>query len=141
MKQHRRARKHNSQLTAQYNEGFWVLKQQKSLSIEKQNFDEFAYTAHQLKSASIKAVISSAIFSSIILVLAYIAVGTTMYKGSIYVFIRSDYSQLEHCKCLLLIQVNFFEPIMAITRIPIRLSKCTRLPQNGLLALLKHNQI
>lgn len=115
LKQHRRARKHNSQLTAQYNEGFLGAKTTKSLSIEKQNFDEFAYTAHQLKSASIKAVISSAIFSSIILVLAYIAVGTTMYKGSIYVL--EVIITVGTLQMFIAYTVNFFEPIMAITRI------------------------
>jgi len=115
LKQHRIARKHNSQLTAQYNEGFLGAKTTKSLSIEGQNFDEFAYTAHQLKTASIKAVISSAVFSSILLVLAYIAVGTTMYQGSIYVleFIIT----VGTLQMFIAYAVNFFEPIMAISRI------------------------
>lgn len=115
LKQHRIARKHNSQLTAQYNEGFLGAKTTKSLSIEGQNFDEFAYTAHQLKTASIKAVISSALFSSIILVLAYIAVGTTMYQGSIYVL--ELVITLGTLQMFIAYTINFFEPIMAISRI------------------------
>ena len=115
LKQHRIARKHNSQLTAQYNEGFLGAKTTKSLSIEGQNFDEFAYTAHQLKRASIKAVISSALFSSIILVLAYIAVGTTMFQGSIYVL--EFVITVGTLQMFIAYTINFFEPIMAISRI------------------------
>ncbi|MCD4826619.1 MAG: ABC transporter ATP-binding protein/permease [Acholeplasmataceae bacterium] len=115
LKQHRKARKFNSQLTAQYNEGFLGAKTTKSLSVEDQNFDEFAKTAHQLKTASIKAVISSALFSSIILVLAYIAVGTTMYQGSIYVL--EVIITLGTLQMFISYTINFFEPIMAISRI------------------------
>lgn len=115
LKQHRRARKHNSQLTAQYSEGFLGAKTTKSLSIEGQNFDEFALTAHQLKRASIKAVISSAVFSSIILILAYLAVGTTMYQGSIYVL--KVVITVGTLQMFIAYTVNFFEPIMAISRI------------------------
>jgi ATP-binding cassette subfamily B protein len=115
LKQHRKARKYNSQLTAQYNEGFLGAKTTKSLSIEDQNYDEFAVVAHQLKSASIKAVISSAIFSSIILVLAYVAVGTTMFQGSIYVLeVMITVGTLQ---MFIAYTINFFEPIMAISRI------------------------
>jgi ATP-binding cassette subfamily B protein len=115
LKQHRKARKFNSQLTAQYNEGFLGAKTTKSLSIEDQNYDEFAAVAHQLKSASIKAVISSAIFSSIILVLAYVAVGTTMFQGSIYVL--EVIITVGTLQMFIAYTINFFEPIMAISRI------------------------
>ncbi|MBE0701025.1 MAG: ABC transporter ATP-binding protein, partial [Acholeplasmataceae bacterium] len=68
LKHHRVARKHNSQLTAQYSESFLGAKTTKSLSIEEYNFMEFAETAHMMKKSSIRAVIYSALFSSIILV-------------------------------------------------------------------------
>lgn len=115
LKQHRKARKYNSQLTAQYNEGFLGAKTTKSLSIEDQNYDEFAHVAHQLKTASIKAVISSAIFSSIILVLAYVAVGTTMFQGSIYVL--EIIITVGTLQMFIAYTINFFEPIMQISRI------------------------
>lgn len=115
LKQHRKARKYNSQLTAQYNEGFLGAKTTKSLSIEDQNYDEFAHVAHQLKTASIKAVISSAVFSSIILVLAYLAVGTTMFQGSIYVL--EVIITVGTLQMFIAYTINFFEPIMAISRI------------------------
>ncbi len=115
LKQHRQARKYNSQLTAQYNEGFQGAKTTKSLSIEEINFDEFSSTAHKLKRASVKAVISSAVFSSILLVLAYIAVATTMFQGSIYVL--DTIITVGTLAMFISYVVNFFEPIMAISRI------------------------
>lgn len=114
LKQHRVARKHNSQLTAQYSEGFLGAKTTKSLSIEDSNYDEFSLTASNLKRASIKAVISSALFSSVVLVLAYIAVTTTMVQGSIYVL--GTVLSLGTLQMFLFYTTNFFEPVMAISR-------------------------
>jgi ATP-binding cassette, subfamily B, bacterial len=115
LKQHRKARKYNSQLTAQYSEGFLGAKTTKSLSIEESNYDEFAYTAQLLKKSSIKAVISSAVFSSIILILAYIAVATTMIQGSVYVL--EVVITVGTLSMFIAYTVNFFEPVMAISRI------------------------
>ena len=115
LKQHRAAKKHNSQLTAQYSEGFLGAKTTKSLSIEESNYDEFSLTANKLRRASIKAVVSSAIFSSIILVLAYVAVATTMVQGSI--FVLEVIITLGTLQMFLSYTVNFFEPVMAISRI------------------------
>jgi len=115
LKQHRAAKKHNSQLTAQYSEGFLGAKTTKSLSIEETNFDDFSLTANKLKRASIKAVVSSAVFSSIILVLAYVAVATTMVQGSI--FVLEVIITLGTLQMFLSYTVNFFEPVMAISRI------------------------
>lgn len=115
LKQHRVARKHNSQLTAQYNEGFLGAKTTKSLSIEEYNFDDFSKTAHALKRASVKAVLSSALFSSIVLVLAYVAVAATIYRGSVYVL--GAIITVGTLSMFLAYTVNFFEPIMAISRI------------------------
>lgn len=114
LKQHRVARKHNSQLTAQYSEGFLGAKTTKSLSIEDSNYDEFSLTASNLKRASIKAVISSALFSSVVLVLAYVAVTTTMIQGSIYVL--GSVLTLGTLQMFLFYTTNFFEPVMAISR-------------------------
>ena len=115
LKQHRQARKQNSQLTAQYSEGFLGAKTTKSLSIEDSNYDEFSLTAHKLRRASIRAVISSAVFSSIILVLAYIAVATTMVQGSVYVL--EVIITVGTLQMFLSYTINFFEPVMAISRI------------------------
>ena len=114
LKQHRIARKYNSQLTAQYSEGFLGAKTTKSLSIEDSNYDEFSLTANNLKRSSVKAVISSAIFSSVLLVLAYVAVTTTMIQGSMYVL--GTVISLGTLQMFLFYTTNFFEPVMAISR-------------------------
>jgi ATP-binding cassette, subfamily B, bacterial len=115
LKQHRIAKKYNSQLTAQYSESFLGAKTTKSLSIEDSNYDEFALTARNLKRASIKAVISSALFSSILLLLAYLAVSLTFIQGSM--FVLNTMITLGTLAMFINYTVNFFEPIMALSRI------------------------
>lgn len=117
LKQHRAARRFNSQLTAQYNEGFLGAKTTKSLSIEESNFLEFEVTAKSLKRASVKAVISSALFSSILLVLSYIAVATTMVQGSYYLLFFEAMITIGTLQMFISYTVNFFEPIMSLSRI------------------------
>ncbi len=115
LKQYRDAKKHNSQLTAQYNEGFQGAKTTKSLTIENENAGEFELTAIKLKHANVKAQFTSALFSSVILVIAYFAVGTTMVRGS--VFVLGGFITLGTLQMFIAYTVNFFEPIMAISRI------------------------
>lgn len=115
LKHHRVARKHNSQLTAQYSESFLGAKTTKSLSIEEGNFMEFAETARMMKRASIRAVVSSAMFSSIIMILAFVAVATTMYRGSIQVLQMAI--TIGTLQMFIAYTINFFEPVMSISRI------------------------
>lgn len=117
LKHHRTARRHNSQLTAQYSEGFLGAKTTKSLSIEENNFIEFSHTAYNLRKYSIKAVINSAMFSSIILIIAYVAVALTMIEGSRMVISPIDVMKIGTLQMFLSYIVSFFEPIMAISRI------------------------
>jgi ATP-binding cassette, subfamily B, bacterial len=115
LKYHRIARKHNSHLTAQYSEGFLGAKTTKSLSIEESNFAEFADTASQLRRSSIKAVISSALFSSILLIIAFVAVSLTMYQGSIEVLELAI--TVGTLQMFIAYTINFFEPIIELSRI------------------------
>ncbi|MFP4187706.1 MAG: ABC transporter ATP-binding protein, partial [Acholeplasmataceae bacterium] len=112
---HRIARKHNSHLTAQYSEGFLGAKTTKSLSIEESNFAEFAETASRLRRSSIKAVISSALFSSILLFLAFVAVSLTMYQGSIEVLEFAI--TVGTLQMFIAYTINFFEPVIELSRI------------------------
>jgi ATP-binding cassette, subfamily B, bacterial len=115
LKHHRKARQHNSQLTAQYSESFLGAKTTKSLSIEDSNFAEFADTAHMMRRASVRAVLFSALFSSIILMLAFIAVATTMIRGSVEVL--NIFITVGTLQMFIAYTINFFEPVMAISRI------------------------
>ncbi len=115
LNRHRIAKKHNSQLTAQFNEGFSGAKTTKSLSIEKDNYDEFEVTARKLKTASVRAVVMSAAFSSIILILAYVGVAVTMYQGTVYVL--GTIITIGTLQMFIAYTINFFEPVMVITQI------------------------
>jgi ATP-binding cassette subfamily B protein len=115
LKHHREAKKQNSQLTAQYSEGFLGAKTTKSLSIEDYNNDEFKSTAYKLRRSAVRAVIFSAVFSSIILFLSYLAVSITMYQGSIYVL---DYViTIGTLAMFISYTVNLFDPVMVLSRI------------------------
>lgn len=117
LKRHRQAKKHNSQLTAQYNESFTGAKTTKSLSIESDNYDEFEITARKLKRASVRAAVMSAAFSTVILILAYIGVATTMFQGSVYVLAGSTVVTIGVLQMFIAYTINFFEPVMVITQI------------------------
>lgn len=115
LKQYREAKKHNSALTAQYNEGFQGAKTTKSLTIEDANYNEFKETAFKLRKSSVRAQLTTAIFTSIILIIAYIAVSLTMVQGSIYVL--GAFITVGTLQMFIAYTINFFEPIMAISRI------------------------
>jgi ATP-binding cassette, subfamily B, bacterial len=115
LKEHRIARRYNSQLTAQYSEGFLGAKTTKSLTIEENNYMEFHETASLLRKHSVRAVVSSALFSSIILVLAFLAVSMTMVSGTREVLgLAISVGTLQ---MFIAYTINFFEPVMAISRI------------------------
>lgn len=112
--QYRKARKYNSQLTAQFNEGVIGAKTTKSLVIEKLNFDEYSNTANQMRKHSLRAVKRSAIYHTVLLSFLYIMIAYTMFTGSnmvltgstitiatLYLFIRS--------------MMGLFDPIMVIS--------------------------
>ena len=90
-------------------------KTSKSLSIEYENSLEFEKTAQAFKRASIRAIISSGIFSAIILLVSYIAVATTMVRGSVYVL--QVVITIGTFQMFIVYAVSFFEPIMALSRI------------------------
>ncbi len=115
LKEHRIARRYNSHVTAQYSEGFLGAKTTKSLTIEENNYMEFHETTQMLKKHSVRAVVSSAMFSSIILVLAFLAVSMTMVSGSSEVLgLAITVGTLQ---MFIAYTINFFEPVMAISRI------------------------
>jgi ATP-binding cassette subfamily B protein len=115
LKKYREAKKYNSQLTAQYNEGFQGAKTTKSLTIENENYLEFEDTARKYRRTSVRAQITTALFSSLILIIAYIAVSLTMIQGSI--FVLDVLITLGTLQMFIAYTINFFEPIMAISQI------------------------
>lgn len=112
---YRKSRKINSLVTANFNESFMGAKTTKSLGIEQENYEEFLKKTYDLKHASIRAILYSAVFTPIMLVISYVVIGFVMVNGTnmflvgalsigtLYVFI--EYTS------------RFFEPIMQIARI------------------------
>jgi ATP-binding cassette subfamily B protein len=114
LKQEREAKKHNSHVTAQFSEAFLGAKTTKSLVIEQQNFADFYYTTGQLRQSTIKSVALSAMYSSLLLVIAYIAVAITMVNGSVAVL--GDIITIGTLQLFLAYTINFFEPILVLSR-------------------------
>lgn len=112
---YRESRKINSQVTASYNESFMGAKTTKSLAIEKENSLEFMEKTHNLKRASMRAILFSAIFSPIMLMISYIVIGVISYEGGsdvlgVVISVGTLYAFVEYT-------IRFFDPIMQIARI------------------------
>lgn len=112
---YRESRKINSQVTASYNESFMGAKTTKSLAIEKENSLEFMEKTHSLKRASMRAILFSAIFSPIMLMISYIVIGVISYEGGsdvlgVVISVGTLYAFVEYT-------IRFFDPIMQIARI------------------------
>jgi ATP-binding cassette subfamily B protein len=114
LKQEREAKKHNSHVTAQFSEAFLGAKTTKSLVIEDENFSDFYYTTGQLKRSSIKSVGLSAMYSSVLLVIAYIAVSVTMVNGSVEVL--NQLITVGTLQLFIAYTINFFEPMLVLSQ-------------------------
>ncbi|MDL2292435.1 ABC transporter ATP-binding protein/permease [Acholeplasma sp. OttesenSCG-928-E16] len=115
LKNYRKARKYNSEVTAKYNESFHGAKTTKSLNIEKPNLLEFEHNASMLKSSSIRAVISSSLFTSVLLAVSFISVAVVTYFGAdqFYSGIITDVALIYLFTDL---TFRFFDPLMVISR-------------------------
>ncbi len=118
LKGYRVSRKMNSKVTASFNESFVGAKTTKSLAIEAKSFEAFMEDTENLRRSSTKAILWSAIFSPVMLIISYVVLGIIMLRGSheiitvgftagaistLYIFI--DYTN------------KFFDPIMQVARI------------------------
>lgn len=114
LKREREAKKHNSHVTAQFSEAFLGAKTTKSLVIEEENFSDFYYTTGQLKRSTIKSVGLSAMYSSVLLVIAYIAVSVTMVNGSVEVL--NQLVTVGTLQLFIAYTINFFEPMLVLSQ-------------------------
>lgn len=121
LKNHRKSRMYNSEATAKYSESFLGAKTSKSLVIEAQNLYEFEQVANDLSKYAIKASKLSALFSSIILIVAYVAVASIMSLGGYLLVYEIDLMgilvDISLLQLFLAYAVSFFDPIMSISRI------------------------
>lgn len=111
--QERLSKKHNSHVTAQFSEAFLGAKTTKSLVIETENFADFYASTGQLKRAGIKSIMLSAIYTSVLLVIAYVAVSVTMVTGSVAVL--DQVISIGTLQLIIAYTINFFEPMLVIS--------------------------
>lgn len=119
LKAYRNVRKINSKITGAYNEGILGTKTTKTLVLEESKSKEFKELCTDMKKNSIKAVIRSAIFWPLVLVLGYIGVAITLRVGA--GFVLGEFGSLTITVSVLYLFINyttmFFDPIMQIARI------------------------
>jgi ATP-binding cassette subfamily B protein len=111
--QERLSKKHNSHVTAQFSEAFLGAKTTKSLVIETENFTDFYQSTGNLKRAGIKSIMLSAVYTSLLLVIAYVAVSVTMVTGSIAVL--DQIISVGTLQLIIAYTINFFEPMLVIS--------------------------
>lgn len=110
---HRIAGIHNAKATAKFSEAFLGAKTTKTLTIEKRNLEEFDLLTKELQSNRGKAALLSSMFSSILLMITYIALGFVMYNGSIEVI--NDAFKLSTLYLFIRATTSFFDPVLVIT--------------------------
>lgn len=111
--QERLSKKHNSHVTAQFSEAFLGAKTTKSLVIETENFSDFYQSTGKLKSAGIRSIMLSAVYTSLLLIIAYVAVSVTMVSGSIAVL--DQVISVGTLSLIIAYTINFFEPMLVIS--------------------------
>ena len=111
--QERLSKKHNSHVTAQFSEAFLGAKTTKSLVIETENFTDFYQSTGNLKRAGIKSIMLSAVYTSLLLVIVYVAVSVTMVTGSIAVL--DQIITVGTLQLIIAYTINFFEPMLVIS--------------------------
>lgn len=118
LKGYRASRKMNSKVTAAFNESFIGAKTTKSLAIESEASQNFRIDTDNLRKTSTKAILWSAIFSPVMLIISYIVLGLIMLKGS-HEIITIGFTAAAITTLYIFIDYTnrFFEPIMQVARI------------------------
>ena len=112
---HRKVRKINSKITGAYSEGISGAVTTKILTGEEKNFNEFQALSTDMRNASIKAIIFSAIFLPIVLTLSSFAMGLIIWQGGNSVIVGTiSYGTLV---LFLSYATQYFEPVREVARV------------------------
>ncbi|MCK9536514.1 MAG: ABC transporter ATP-binding protein/permease [Bacilli bacterium] len=114
---YREARKTNSKITAAYNEGIMGIKTTKTLVLEKTKHEEFDVLCVKMRQDSMRAIIFSALFFPIILVISYIATALTMRIGAGFILNPDIVFLVATLYLFITFTTHFFDPIMQVARI------------------------
>ena len=115
---YRVSRKMNSQVTAGFNESFMGAKTTKSLAIEDEAREDFRIKTNNLRKSTTKAILWSAMFWPIMLLISYVVVGVMMYQGT-RTIMTLGVAALSIGTFYLFIDYThrFFDPIMQVATI------------------------
>ena len=115
LESYRQVRKHNSQITAGFNEGINGAKTTKTLVREEMNIEEFGEVAHGMRRASVRAATLSALFLPIVVSLGSLATAYALWKGGYDVL--GGVMTLGTIQVFINYTINFFQPVRDIARI------------------------
>ena len=114
---YRDVRKTNSKITASYNEGIMGNKTTKTLTLEAKKIEQFEDLSSEMRRSSIKAVIRSAIFFPVILVISYIAVMFILGLGGDFIINKKYGFDIAILATFITYTTMFFDPVMQVARI------------------------
>lgn len=119
LKQYRKVRKINSNITASYNEGFMGANTTKTLVLEKDNAYEFNKLNRKHYKRSIRASLIQGLFWPTILFIGYVGVAFVSGIGSNFVINDAGMGIFTVATLYLFIDyaIKFFDPIMQIARV------------------------
>ena len=115
LKFQRIVRKTNSRITGSFNEGIMGAMTSKTLVREDANTKEFKELTGEMRRASVKSAMLSALFMPIVMFLGSIGTGLALYRGGYEViFMGASFGTLA---AFISYTTNFFEPIQQIAGI------------------------
>lgn len=115
LKYQRRVRKTNSRITGSFNEGIMGAMTTKTLVREEANYSEFKELTGEMKHASIRSALLSALFMPIVMFLGSIGTAIALYKGGSELMVGAlTFGTLS---AFISYATNFFEPIQQLAGI------------------------
>ncbi len=115
LKYQRRVRKTNSRITGSFNEGIMGAMTTKTLVREEANYQEFSDLTGEMRKASIRSAVLSAIFMPLVMFLGSIGTGIALYMGGVDVMLGAiTFGTLS---AFVSYAANFFEPIQQLAGI------------------------
>ena len=115
LKYQRRVRKTNSRITGSFNEGIMGAMTTKTLVREEANYGEFRELTGEMRKASVRAAVLSAIFMPIVMSLGSIGTGLALYRGGYGVLAGT--LTIGTLSAFISYTMNFFEPVQQLAGI------------------------
>lgn len=115
LKYQRRVRKTNSKITGAFNEGIMGAVTSKTLVREKRNMEEFGVLTGEMRTASIRSAVLSAIFMPLVMFLGSVGTGLVLWKGGNSVVMQA--MSFGTFAAFISYTSNFFEPVQQLARI------------------------